>query len=298
MKKKIISLFLAITLMSAMCTPVCNAAYDVVYNLTQEEMQYDNIINEYNLLVWYIEEGLYLETISLCDELERTKNLSPEDKSIVEEFRLGADLGYSYYQEGWDEAAKLIAKAIAFSYQGLAVAYDILINEIENVPDEEVGLVQSYMAMIYGGIYEYQEYESYDIPGWGMSVRNLFIPRISDDGEFYFLQRSSNGIVTIFRDDNYWGDVKSYVCEEVSQIKDKTAYFESISEGYTSAGRLQAYQATFRTAINGGHLTIFKIVSTKYNNKVYSFIFAEYGYMWSEEFWNEMETIRTGVSFY
>ncbi len=76
------------------------------YLASLNNVSYANIINEVNQIKKYINEGLYLEAISLCDSTLNNYTLSPEDVTLLNNLKSNANNSYDSYVDSVQSSTK------------------------------------------------------------------------------------------------------------------------------------------------------------------------------------------------
>lgn len=68
-----------------------------ITSLQYTQASYDDVTNEITQINNYIDNGLYLEAVNLCDIVKATFNLSDEDKNLVDNLKTTAQTKYNTY---------------------------------------------------------------------------------------------------------------------------------------------------------------------------------------------------------
>lgn len=299
---------------------------------TNSVVSFENILSEVEQIKSYISEGLYLEAINMCSNVEKNHHISPSDQSIINSLRESAQDKYNEFAENMlFNTLSDIAKQIQnYYYQGLYLEGAQLANDtlhkytLSEIWEEVFKHFSSSCESMYRNYLLKQQRYTYRIPGWGMNIvyRGDMYPKMDNDVLTFFDENNSSYFMCI--DSNKIGDSmytnyqykkikgpKQYVDEQISDIKRiySTGYFEygerfeTISANYTTVSGFSAYQVVYRHTIyknrywtEGQHL-IGKMICFQYGNWIYSIWCEESSYNWTNDFWNAMEVVINGISF-
>lgn len=235
---------------------------------TESEVCYDNIVNEVNQIQYYINQGLYLEAIALCDETSLKFNLSASDGSLISSFKETAQYNYELWRE------KLQRFTFRMSGWGMNVTCrgDMTVTNDENV---------IWLSPLDDGLRFFCIGSSKIDDEMYVNYKNIKIKNPKQ-----FVEAQISDIKRIYSGQLEYG-----------------GKFDILSANYVNVSGFTAYQIVYRDTVytnrywtEGSHL-IGKMIAFQYGQWIYCIWAEESSYNWSDDFWDAMEVVINGISF-
>lgn len=224
-------------------------------------LSYYNALNQVEKTKEYINSGLYLEAVTLCDEMLNNYNLSPDDVAVFEALKQIA-------QSKYDEYLADAKKWTHYYYADWCLGY--------------TGSVYSPLRSFNADYY----FQCYGAGNSRINIHSYRIGTIGDGGTLTSnLKKSAKAFRSIF-------DI----------TRDES--FDILSSNYTTVGNLNAYQETYRISEykNRYHTkadyAIIRHIFFQFGDWIYIIQASQPQYLWSEDFYEILEKIRTTICFY
>ena len=123
---------------------------------------YDNVLPQVEQIKLYIEKGLYLEAIDLCNSTAKAYNLSPEDISIIKNLKIDAVSEYNTYLESskYYDATKEIKQINNLISRGLYLEAEQVCKETlawHTLSEEDIKMIDCLKQGAVGGYIAYTQ---------------------------------------------------------------------------------------------------------------------------------------------
>lgn len=224
-------------------------------------LTYERAEEECDRMNWYFNNGQYLETIAVADDLLQNYTLDDWHKKVVTEYKYSAQTAYNEY----------LRKSQRYTYRvsdwGMNVAYraDMSVTEYYDWLEFEMPYplsLNSYMWLESGTLDEY-------------GVKNS--KQLVDEWVAY--------------NSTPW-----YDSEYGENFEVLSSNYVNVSgfNAYQAVCRHTSYTNRYWT--EGEHVIV-KVLAFQYGDWLYVFCAEEETYNWSDDFWDAMETVINGISF-
>lgn len=227
---------------------------------------YENVITQFNQVNTYIDNGLYLEAISLCNDVIENHNISDNDVFLFTTIKNEALIKYKNYIE----SNKTISYSIpSWGMTCLLTADCSPYRESENL---------------------YTLYESNDGDG---SIQIL-----KGSSDEYYLNRPSSTLK------NFTHMIEFNFLNDNWSVYKHGGEVEVLSENNISINGIPAVQKTARLfeylneESGESEFYIYRCIVLTCENSSYIIYANENMYLWSDEFWKKLDTICNSISFY
>ena len=246
-------------------------------NYTENEtlnkvISYENILSEINQIKSFIAQGLYLEAIQECEQTKSWHNISHDDSVLLDSLKSEAQNRYDRY----------IAEQ----------------NKWQTYYDKDWGMgfkaLSSYKPTHTGSRHTYREYITiYNNTISSLTIFSYKIGLFSSD--LWTVVYSPSQIITKYT---------SLMNSLARQGDGYGGYFEILSQNNTTVGSFPAVQVTIRYTENLNRYgtktssTICRCTAFQYGNWLYAIKAQQEEYLWTDDFWDLMESVRTSIAYY
>ncbi len=279
----------------------------------------------------YINTGMYLEAVDMCDKLGNS-DISFYGRSLIRDLKTTAQNDYNEYME--NTATESLSERLQ-NYMDNGCYLEVIntVNELlkkYNITGNERNTLEYYRSLAQKAYNEYinymDQFDTYDINGWGLEfefykdMQMTLYQYEGYDDQYFEVYNNSDDVIELWSceigktnaiSNNVVYDVDGTLADLVNTIRNAFSWdkpygydFEVLSESDTTVGSLPARQVTFRGVEytnrykTQAEYSIMRLTAFQYGNWIYVISAGEDKYSWSDDFWNMMERVRNSIRFY
>lgn len=308
-------------------------ADDIAHEFGTISQSYDNITNEVIQIQSYIDSGMYLEAMQLCNSTKFGRKISPEDEALLSKLHREAEAKYQNYLSDsqyanvqYDNVIDQLYQAMAYFNEGMYLEAIQVCEQTSawyNLSPSDEARFNDLRDLSYMNYQKYlkeqNKWKNYRYDNWGIcyTTRSTFRPYITDDDQIKVYENGFEKIeiasYKINKDINYDGSLITSIdevlndykiVEQIATSNDRTgAYLEILSSNDTSVGNFQAKQFTCRAVYNMNRYgedsisVMIRYTAFQYGNWIYVIEAMQPAYLWTDDFYEIMEKVRTSIYF-